>query len=107
MLINDNDTIAIEVPVYLKPEELSKQEQNNYGINLSGPLSGHIDIIQIRWNKIQILDYKPNATRNDQAAIDQLFLYSLVLSKQINVPLRKIVAAFFDDKNYFQFLSNG
>ena len=102
MLINDNDTIAIEVPVYLKPEELTKQEQNKYGINLSGPLSGHIDIIQVRWNKIHILDYKPDLKRNDKATIDQLFLYSLALSKRINVPLRKIIAAFFDEKNYFQ-----
>ena len=101
-LINDSATVAIEVPVYLYPYELNKKELKTYGIKISKPLSGHIDILQVRWNKIHILDYKPDAKRNDKSTIDQLFLYSLALSKRINVPLRKIIAAFFDEKNYFQ-----
>jgi len=39
MLINDNDTIAIEVPVYIHPNELNKQEQSIYGLKLTEPLS--------------------------------------------------------------------
>jgi transposase-like protein len=101
-LANDSTTVAIEVPVYIKPKELTKTEQKEYGLTLNEPLSGHIDILQQRFTKIHILDYKPNANRNDKATIDQLFLYSLALSKRINVPLRNIVAAFFDGQNYFQ-----
>ncbi len=107
MLFNDNDTIAIEVPVYLNPKELTKQEQNNYGINLSGPLSGHIDIIQVRWNKIHMLDYKPDANKSDKQAAEQLFLYTLALNKRTGIPLHKFNCAYFDDKNYFQFSPNG
>jgi len=44
-LANDSTTVAIEVPVYIKPEELTKTEQKEYGINLDEPLSGHIDIL--------------------------------------------------------------
>jgi len=102
-LINDTATISTEVPVYLYENELTKQEQTRYGLDLQEPLSGHIDILQQRFEKIHILDYKPNANRNDKATIDQLFLYSLALSKRINLPLRKIIFAYFDDKNYFQF----
>jgi len=101
-LANDSTTVAIEVPVYIKPEELTKIEQKEYGLTLNEPLSGHIDILQQRFTKIHILDYKPDAKRNDKATIDQLFLYSLALSKRISIPLRKIVAAFFDENNYFQ-----
>ena len=101
-LTNDSVTIAIETPVYVYPNELSKRQQKILALNLKEPLSGHIDILQVRWNKIHILDYKPNAIRNDNATIDQLFLYTLALSKRIKIPISKIIAAYFDDKNYFQ-----
>ena len=101
-MINDTATIATEVPVYIYPNELTKSEQEKCGLTLNEPLSGHIDLLQQRFTKIHILDYKPNANRNDKATIDQLFLYSLALSKRINVPLRNIVAAYFDENNYFQ-----
>jgi transposase-like protein len=102
-LINDTATIAIEVPVYIKPEEFTKQEQSTYGLNLKAPLSGHIDVLQVRFNKIHILDYKPNTLKNDKATIDQLFLYSLALSKRMKIPMNRIICAFFNDKDYFQF----
>ena len=101
-LTNDSTTIAIEVPVFLYPGELTKNELNTIGINLQEPLTGHIDILQVRFNKIHILDYKPNANKNDKATIDQLFLYALALSKRINIPISKIDSAYFDDKNYYQ-----
>jgi len=103
MLINDNDTLAIEVPVYLKPQELTKQEQNTYNLNLQEPLSGHIDILQVRFNKIHILDYKSDAKRSDKSAAEQLFLYALALNKRTKIPLNKFICAYFDDKNYFQY----
>ena len=100
---NDTATIAIEVPVYLKPNELTVQERTNYGLNLKEPLSGHIDIIQVRYNKIHILDYKPDAKLSDKTAAEQLFLYALALSKRTKIPLDKFVCAYFDQNNYFQF----
>ncbi len=103
-LINDSATIATEIPVYIYSNELTKQELNTYGLNLTEPLSGHIDILQVRWDKIHILDYKPDAKRSDKAAAEQIFLYALALSKRINIPLAKFVCAYFDDKSYFQFL---
>jgi len=102
LLINDNDTIAIEVPVHLKPNELTVQERSTYSINLKNPLSGHVDIIQVRFNKIHILDYKPDANKSDKAAAEQLFLFALALSKRSGIPLRKIECAYFDEHNYFQ-----
>ena len=63
-LANDSTTVAIEVPVYIKPEELTKNEKKDYGIELEEPLSGHIDILQQRFTQIHILDYKPDARKN-------------------------------------------
>ena len=101
-LANDSTTVAIEVPVYIKPTELTKAEQKEYGLNLNEPLSGHIDILQQRFTKIHILDYKPNANRNDKTTADQLFLYALALSKRTKIPIRNIICAYFDENNYFQ-----
>jgi len=101
-LANDASTVAIEVPVYIKPEELTKQEKTDYGLNLNEPLSGHIDILQQRFEKIHILDYKPDARKTDKTSAEQLFLYALAFSKRTGIPLRKITCAYFDDKNYFQ-----
>ena len=101
-LANDSTTVAIEVPVYIKPGELTKTEQKEYGLTLNEPLSGHIDILQQRFNKIHILDYKSDAKKSDKTTADQLFLYALALNKRTGIPLRKITCAYFDDKNYFQ-----
>jgi ATP-dependent exoDNAse (exonuclease V) beta subunit len=102
-LANDSTTVAIEVPVYIKPNELTKKEQKDYGLDLKEPLSGHIDILQQRFEKIHILDYKPDAKRSDKSSAEQLFLYALAFSKRTGIPMRKIVCAYFDENNYFQF----
>ena len=72
-LINDTSTLAIEIPVFIYPNELTKREQSMYGLNIQEPLSGHIDILQVRFNKIHILDYKPDSKKNDKKATNQLF----------------------------------
>jgi transposase-like protein len=100
-LANDSTTVAIEVPVYIKPDELTKNEKKDYGIELDEPLSGHIDILQQRFTKIHILDYKPDAKKTDKTAAEQLFLYEIALSKRTGIPLRKITSAYFDQNNYF------
>jgi transposase-like protein len=102
-LINDTATIAIEVPIYIQPNELSNHEQSTYGLNIKESLSGHIDILQVRFNKIHILDYKPDAKQTYKSAAEQLFLYALALSKRTKISLNRFICAYFDDDNYYQF----
>jgi len=86
MLINDTSTIAAEIPIYLKETK---------------PLTGHIDILQIRYNKVYILDYKPEPV-NKQQTISQLLLYRKALSRRTFIPKNKIKLAFFNDKGYYE-----
>ncbi len=96
-LINDSATFAIEVPVYL-----TKKEAKTFKIPLTAPLSGHIDILQMRRGRIHILDYKPDATFDKSTQI-QLLLYAFSLSRRINLPIENFTCAYFDDRSYFQF----
>ena len=92
MLINDSSTIACEVPVWLWEKNL------NMGIN------GHIDVLQIRSNKIYVLDFKPNALReNEQSVASQLFWYASGLSFRTSIPLENFTCAWFDEYNYYEF----
>ena len=95
-LVNDSATVATEVPVYLTESESGFEK----------PLTGHIDLIQVRGNKVHILDYKPEKGENVAA---QLFLYAKCLKKRTG--LSDIICAHFDEKGYFQFnpdyFSNG
>lgn len=91
MLINDTATIAAEIPIYLKKEETK-----------SKPLTGHIDLLQIRYNSIYILDYKPEPIDKKQA-ISQLLLYQEALSRRTYIPKHKFKLAFFNDKGYYEF----
>jgi len=87
----DRDTIATEVPVWFWDKKLKS-------------ITGHIDILQIRNNKLYILDYKPNATKeNIQKVTTQLTLYALALSFRAKIPLRKIRCAYFDEFDYYEF----
>lgn len=91
MLINDNNTIATEIPIYFYDKTIGK-------------INGHIDILQIKNNRIYILDYKPKAHKeNSQKVTTQLTLYAIALSFRTKIPLRKIRCAYFDENNYFEF----
>jgi len=83
MLTNDTATIAAEVPVYFE----------NF--------TGHIDILQIRFHKLYILDYKPEPI-NKQQTINQLKLYRKALSKRTSIPEHKFKLAFFNDTGYYE-----
>lgn len=93
MLANDSATIAVEVPVYLHPNEAPD-------LQLTGALTGHIDVLQIRGDKVWILDYKPDAKREKRAKF-QLYLYARALSVRTGIPLSRFGLAYFDDKDYF------
>lgn len=64
---HDEHTIAYEIPVYGK--ELN--------------LSGHIDLIRLKDNKIQIVDFKPDKSRNPQKFANQLYNYLVLLKGQL------------------------
>lgn len=91
-LINDSVTIASEVPVYVLKTE------SDFG----NDLVGHIDLIQIRNNKIYILDYKPEIV-NKNIAITQLSLYAKALSTRTKIKKSEFICAYFNDNNYIQF----
>jgi ATP-dependent exoDNAse (exonuclease V) beta subunit len=93
-LINDSTTVATEVPVYLLPEEAPD-------LQLKEPLTGHIDILQRRNDKIYILDYKPD--QDPAQAAQQLYLYKLALSKRTGIPMSEIATASFNESSYVEF----
>ena len=104
-LINDSTTIAAEVPVYLTNWDAGYyRNQNGFSFPLSyyqTPITGHIDILQIRNNLIHILDYKPSA--ENQNPTEQLTIYALALSRKLSLPLYYFKCAWFDENNYFEF----
>jgi len=94
LLATDRDTIAIEVPIWFYDKQLGK-------------ISGHIDILQIKDSKIHILDYKPEANKeNKQKVTTQLYLYALALSFRTNLPLKHFTCSWFDQNNIFTFNPN-
>lgn len=105
MLINDSSTIAIEVPVYLTNWDAGYY-RNQRGFkfplqNYTTPITGHIDLLQIRNGIIHILDYKPEAIK--QKPVEQLTVYALALSRKLNLPLFHFKCAWFDENDYFEF----
>ena len=105
MLINDSTTIAVEMPVYLTNWDAGYYRNQKGFIfplsNYATPITGHIDILQIRNNLLHILDYKPNASKINP--IEQLTLYALALSRKLNLPLYHFKCAWFDENNYYEF----
>lgn len=96
---NDDKTIAIEVPIWINPEEL-KEITSIFKTKL--PLTGHIDILRIEDDKIWIWDYKPNSVEEKYAAT-QVYFYALMLSKRANISLDKFRCGYFDNKYAYVF----
>jgi ATP-dependent exoDNAse (exonuclease V) beta subunit len=94
MLANDSASVAVEVPVFLHPREAPD-------LGLAAPLTGHIDVLQIRGGRLWILDYKPNA-RYETKAKYQTYLYARALAARTGIPLPLISLAYFDDKDYYE-----
>jgi hypothetical protein len=65
-------------------------------------VTGHIDLVQIRYGYIHLLDFKPEAAK-EKYAMAQLFLYALALSLRTGIWLRNFVCGWFDEKDYFEF----
>ena len=120
MLANDSVTIATEVPIYLRREDL-KHMQTQLGFEMYKPrkqkdkkdleamsidelpklITGHIDFIQIRNGMVHILDYKSRA--NKEKPLEQLTLYALALSRLTGLRVYNFKCAWFDEKEYFEF----
>ena len=95
MLINDSSSIAVELPVWLYERGLRKR------------MSGHIDVLQVRGGKVYVLDYKPDAEKeNEDKVVSQLYWYATGLSFRSKLPLRFFRCAGFDDDIYFEFDPN-
>lgn len=93
-LINDSSTICTEMPVFVKPDEISK-------IDIDTNLTGHIDIIQVRFGKVYIMDYKPNL-RKPEKHVSQLHLYKEALHRRTSVPKYRIIPAVFNQYGYYE-----
>ena len=91
LLSCDRDTIAVEVPIWYWDKE-------------KGGVCGHIDILQIRYGKIYIMDYKPNASKeNRDKVISQLYGYAVGLGFRAGLSLKDIRCGWFDEKGVFVF----
>ncbi len=104
MLATDAATVAMEVPIYLTPEDIAHlQHALGFAVPLvpETTLTGHIDLLQLRGGAIHILDYKPNAMR--ERPITQLMIYALALSRRTGLRLFDFVCAWFDEQHYFEF----
>jgi ATP-dependent exoDNAse (exonuclease V) beta subunit len=104
MLANDSVTVATEVPIYLLPEDVLHLQQRlgfSIPLELTEPLTGHIDFLQMRNGAVHILDYKPNAKRDKP--IEQLTLYALALSRATGLRLFDFKCAWFDEHHYYEF----
>ena len=94
MLINDSVTLAAEVPVYLTQADISYFKRSDFNFNFTDyktPITGHIDVLQIRNNLIYILDYKPEAHKINP--IKQLTIYTLALAARTKIPVKDFKCA--------------
>jgi hypothetical protein len=104
MLANDSSTIACEVPVYLTAEEIAYYKSKGFFVTLpesARPITGHIDIVQVRNGLIHLLDYKPKA--RDIDPVNQLVVYALAFASRTRLPIKLLKCAWFDERDYFEF----
>jgi hypothetical protein len=104
MLTTDSVTVAVEVPIYLTPDDIAyftKVLGFQVPIDTQTTLTGHIDFVQIRNGAVHILDYKPKARL--EKPIPQLMVYALALSRRTGLKLYDFVCAWFDEHEYFEF----
>ncbi len=116
MIANDSVTVAVEVPVYIKKDDIDHMiTQLGFQIPLPSPstkqkrkeiskelvITGHIDIIQIRNGQIHIMDFKPHAHK--EKPIEQLTWYALALSRLTGLRLYEFVCGWFDQNTYYEF----
>jgi hypothetical protein len=103
MLLNDSATIAVEVPIYLTPDDFAYFRARGFTFPFGdNPITGHIDFLQLRSGFLHILDYKPEA-RKERHAVTQLTIYALALSRRTGLPVKAFKCAWFDERDYCEF----
>ena len=99
MLEFDDKTIATEIPIWLKNNEIDEYSKI---FNSNDALSGHIDLLRIENEKIWVWDYKPNANKEKYAST-QIYFYALMLSKRTGLDLDNFRCGYFDDNSAYIF----
>jgi len=94
-LINDAYTVCTELPVFLNPKETTI-------FNIDTPLTGHIDIIQIKNDTLHIMDYKPNL-RHPRHYAGQLMAYKEAIHHRTRISKEKIITAVFNHHSYYEY----
>jgi len=107
MLANDSVTVAVEIPVCLRDQDIAAIE-SRWEITLlpkaageERTITGHVDFLQVRNGAIHVLDYKPDANTNKPFA--QLTIYALALSYLTGIPLFDFKCAWFNEHQYCEF----
>jgi hypothetical protein len=102
MLLNDSATIAVEVPIYLTPEDFSYFQSHGFTFPFGDhPITGHIDFLQLRSGYLHILDYKPEAAKETHA-VTQLTIDAMALSRRTGLPVKAFTCAWFDERDDFE-----
>jgi len=86
--------VATELPVFINPKETN--------IDVDEPITGHIDLIQIRYDNLYILDYKPNLNKPERHT-SQLQLYKKAIQERTSVPEDNIYTAVFNKHSYYEY----
>lgn len=103
MLLNDSATIAVEVPIYLTPQDFAYFHTRGFSFPFGDKLiTGHIDFLQLRSGYLHVLDYKPAAAK-EKHAVTQPTIYVLALSRRTGLPVKAMKCAWFDENDYFEF----
>jgi ATP-dependent exoDNAse (exonuclease V) beta subunit len=94
-LYNDSTTVCTELPVFLNPKETTE-------FNIDTPITGHIDLVQIRNKKVYIMDYKPNL-RHPEKFGGQLTAYKQAIHHRTQIPEENIITSVFNEYQYYEF----
>jgi len=81
--------------VFINPREFEK-------VDVDEPITGHIDLVQIRYDDLHILDYKPNLNSLERHA-SQLQLYKKAIQERTSIPEDKIHTTVFNRHSYYEF----
>jgi ATP-dependent exoDNAse (exonuclease V) beta subunit len=89
---------------YLTSDEIAYYKSAGFFVDLpesAKPITGHIDVVQVRNGFIHLLDYKPQAGVVDP--VNQLLVYALALASRTRLPVERFRCAWFDERDYFEF----
>ena len=88
ILTEDESSVAIEVPVW------------KY-IQKTKFLVGHIDLIQLKYDVVKVVDYKPEVSFF--SSLPQVCIYGLMLRDFLQIPYNKIVCVSFDKNGAWEY----